>query len=170
MTILLVRHAEPEAMPSVDPREWGLSRDGRIAATALRARLPATATWVSSTESKARETLACAGGEGAHIAQHDGFDEVGRNEPFDDGYLSRRLAWVEGRLDERHSGWETPAAAAARFGRAIRAHARRGSTLVVASHGMVFTAWLLHEHGSLEPHTAGEFWRGLAFPDVIEVR
>lgn len=59
-------------------------------------------------------------------------------------YLQRRMAWVEGRLDERHEGWETPQVTAHRFAAAVADHAVPGTPLVVASHGMAITAWLAH--------------------------
>lgn len=169
MTVLLVRHAEPEVVPSVAPQRWALSEAGRLAAAALSARLPVSGVWVSSMENKAYETLCCAGGDNVPITQDRGFDEVHRDEPFDDGFQARRLAWVEGRIDERHTGWETPREAAARFDRAVARHAASSSPLVVASHGMALTAWLVHGRRLLPPRDAGEFWMTLALPDVVEV-
>jgi broad specificity phosphatase PhoE len=124
--------------------------------------------WVSSTETKAYETLLCAGDGNVAILQNPGFDEVRREEPFDDGYRSRRLAWVEGHHDERHAGWETPRETAARFGRAVTTHTVQGSPLVIASHGMAITAWLVHGRRLVAAHNAVGFWTALSFPDVIE--
>lgn len=169
MRVVLVRHAEPEVMPDVDPRRWRLSEAGRIAARTLGARLPAHAVLVSGTEPKAYETLTCAAGPDVAVAQHPGFDEVDRNEPFDADYRARRMAWVQGRLDERHAGWETPHETAIRFDQAIALHATAGSPLVVASHGMAITAWLVYERRLLVLRDAGRFWSAMAFPDVIEV-
>jgi broad specificity phosphatase PhoE len=170
MAILLVRHAEPEVVPSTDPRRWALSEAGREEAKKLGTRLPQCGLWLSSTERKAYETLLCAaGGRNVAIAQDPGFDEVHRDEPFDDQYEARRLAWVAGHLDERHAGWETPQETAARFEHAISEHAASGSPLVVASHGMAITAWLLHARRSLGQQGAPRFWKALALPDVIRV-
>lgn len=109
MRILLVRHAEPQASPVLAPGQWSLSIAGRAAAKDLRHRLPATGLWVTSTEVKAYETLLCARAAGQPmITQDPRFDEVRRIEPFDDDFRARRRAWVEGHLDERHRGWETP--------------------------------------------------------------
>lgn len=169
MTILLVRHAEPEVVPGLDPRRWTLSDAGRIAAAELAARLPSYGVWMSSTETKAYETLSYAAGPDLAIAQDPGFDEVRRDEPFDEGFRARRRAWVEGRLDERHAGWETPTEVAARFDRAVTAHAAPGTPLVIASHGMALTAWLVHARCQVPQHEAARFWETLAFPDVIAV-
>ena len=125
--------------------------------------------WVSSTETKAHETLLCAGGHDGTVDQDPGFDEVRRDEPFDGDYEARRTAWVEGRLDERHEGWETPDVTAQRFDSAVAAHAASGAPLVIASHGMAMTAWLVHSRHVIAPDHAARFWRALAFPDVIEV-
>jgi len=169
MTIHLVRHAEPKVVPSVDSRHWRLSEAGRMAATGLGPRLPRDAVWVSSTEPKAHETLRCAADPDIAVALDAGFDEVHREEAFDPDFRARRLAWVEGRLDERHEGWETPAEVAVRFERAVGVHTARGDALVVGSHGMALTAWLVHARGVVSPHDAGRFWQALAFPDVIDV-
>jgi broad specificity phosphatase PhoE len=171
MRILLVRHAEPQVSPLVDPKEWLLSAAGRAAAKRLRGRLPATGLWVASTEVKAYETLRCARCEDyPSIAKDARLDEVRRVEPFDDDYGARRRAWVEGRLDERHMGWETPLEAATRFDEAVVEHSALGSALVIGSHGMVLTSWLVHARGAVDQQAAGTFWEGMTFPDVIEVR
>lgn len=124
---------------------------------------------MSSTETKAHETLLCAGGRDVTVAQDPGFDEVRRYEPFDGDYEARRTAWVEGRLDERHEGWETPDVTAQRFDSAVAARAASGAPLVIASHGMAMTAWLVHSRHVIAPDHAARFWRALAFLDVIEV-
>lgn len=170
MTVLLVRHAEPEVVPGLDPRRWALSKAGRIAAAHLGPRLPSHGVWVSSTETKAYQTLSYAAGADVEIAQDSGFDEVRREEPFDEGFRARRLAWVAGRLDQRHAGWETPTEVAARFDRAVTAHATPSAPLVIASHGMALTAWLVHARGQVPQREAARFWEALAFPDVIDIQ
>ncbi len=55
-----------------------------------------------------------------------------------------------------------------RFGRAVAEHAAEGTPLVIASHGMVITAWLVHGRQMLRPEEAADFWEAMAFPDVIE--
>lgn len=169
MSIVVVRHAEPDIAPEVPPGGWPLSETGRQAARQLRSRLPQAGVWISSTESKAYETLLCASDGSIPIAQDDRFDEVHRNEPFDADFAARRRAWVQGHLDERHAGWEQPEEAAARFDLAVSNHRIESDPLVVASHGMVITAWLVHSRRWLSPQDAGEFWADMAFPDFIEV-
>jgi broad specificity phosphatase PhoE len=124
---------------------------------------------VWSTETKARETLRCAIPGSVDVTQDSGFDEVRRYEPFDDHYLARRLAWVTGNLDARHAGWETPQEAATRFEDAVLRHHCSDRPLIIATHGMIMTAWLVHCRrlpGSQDP---GEFWRALSFPDLVHV-
>jgi broad specificity phosphatase PhoE len=170
LRILLVRHAEPQASPAVHPHQWPLSEAGRRAAKDLRGRLPGTGVWVSSTEVKAHQTLLGARPEEAlPVLQDARFDEVRRIEQLDDDFRARRRAWVEGRLDQRHSGWEEPLEAAARFDEGVREYAALGGPLVVGSHGMVLTAWLVHARGAVAAPVAGAYWEAMALPEVIEV-
>jgi broad specificity phosphatase PhoE len=168
--VTLVRHAMPLVSAALDPASWPLSPEGRRAAGSLREGLPADAgLWLASRELKALETLQCLAPDGHRpILRDPRFDEVQRDEPFDDEFPSRRRAWVEGELDARHAGWETPWEAGVRFDEAVRSHAEQGP-LLVCSHGMVMTAWLVHR-GVVQPgSTAGRFWDALAFPDLVEV-
>lgn len=170
MTLLVVRHAEPAVSPSVDPSMWPLSEAGRDAASHLSQSLPRAGRWVSSMERKAYETLLYAGHSGVAVTKDSRFDEVRRDEPFDDDFRARRRAWVAGRLDARHSGWETPQDAAERFEDAVCHHCADAECLVVGTHGMVLTAWLVHARRQLEPSEAGSFWEQLRLPDIIRVR
>jgi broad specificity phosphatase PhoE len=169
--VLLVRHAEARVSVVADARRWSLSEAGRSAAMRLRDELPETGRWVASSEVKAYETLSCARSSASvSITQDARFDEVQREEPFDDAFRDRRRAWIEDRLDERHTGWETSAEAAARFDAGVREHSSGEGPLVVASHGMVITAWLVHVQGAVSGGAAaGQFWSALTFPDIIEV-
>jgi broad specificity phosphatase PhoE len=79
------------------------------------------------------------------------------------------FAWVEGRLDDQHENWETGREAARRFDAAVRAYAQSGERVVIASHGMVITAWLVAQGRVEAGSDAGRFWQSLRFPDVIDV-
>lgn len=162
----------PEAAPSLSPDRWPLSTGGREAARALRGRLPVDAVWLTSAEPKAVETARLAAGPFQDIAHDDRFGEVRRpGEPHDDDVLVRRRAWVEGALDARHAGWETLGSAGDRFQEALAQWAPRAGnrSLVVGTHGMVLTAWLVRV-GVVSPGSAaGELWASLTFPDVVEV-
>jgi 8-oxo-dGTP pyrophosphatase MutT (NUDIX family) len=155
-------------MPEVDatrpPGEWILSSDGINAAAALRLEALA-ASAVSSPERKAVQTVALALRlpESA-VATAVSFREVDRVESVHDGFRDARRAWIAGRLDERHEGWETPDAAARRFHEALLAQDARH--VVVGTHGMVLTAWLASQ-GLVADAVA--FWEALRFPDVVEI-
>jgi broad specificity phosphatase PhoE len=168
--IALVRHAPPQVSPDEPAWQWSLTADGRRLASELRTRLPANGIWIASDEVKATETLICARPDDAiEVRQDVRFGEVLRDEPFDDGFRDRRRAWVEGRLDEPHAGWESAREAAARFDAAINDYAEPGGPLVIGSHGMVITAWLVHI-GAIRPgRPAGELWEAMKLPDIIEI-
>lgn len=167
--VIILRHAEPEVRSDQAPGSWPLSPDGRVAAAAIGRLIPRAALLASSAETKAVETICIAAGvEPAGIRIDDRFGEVHRlGEPFDDDHLSRRRAWVEGRLDARHASWETPVQAGQRFQQGI--DAVDGDVVAVATHGMVLTAWLV-SIGHVSPGVAArDFWANLAFPDILTV-
>lgn len=169
-TVIIVRHAEPEILPDQSPASWPLSPAGRIAATALGRQIPDTALLASSGEIKAVETVClAAAAEPSRIRIDDRFGEVHRpGEPFDGDHRARRRAWVEGRTDARHESWETPDQAAHRFQEGLGGV--EADVVVVATHGMVLTSWLV-QLGRVRPGVAaGDFWADLAFPDVLRVR
>lgn len=168
-TVIIVRHAEPEVRADLPPASWPLSTAGRLAAAGLRGSLPEADRLASSSEPKAIQTisLAAAVGPGA-ITIDDHFGEVRRpGEPFDDHHRERRLAWITGRPDARHASWETPEQAAGRFQDGL--DQLDGEIVVVGTHGMIITAWLV-AIGELRPgDPAGAFWQQLAFPDVLTI-
>lgn len=168
--VVLVRHAMPVVEPDRPPDHWPLSPAGRAAAALLRGRLPADAVPVSSPETKALETLALALDLPADRIRTDRrLAEIARpGEPVDDDVLHRRLAWVTGRPDHRHTTWETPAAAAARFSAALAGI--DADDVVVGTHGLVSTAWLVSIGQVAAGEAAGTFWQQLGLPDVIEVQ
>lgn len=70
-------------------------------------------------------------------------------------------------MDARHEGWERPDDASRRFAAGI--DVLDGNVMVVATHGMVLTAWLQHI-GVVGPgDEAADFWERLALPDVVEL-
>lgn len=86
-----------------------------------------------------------------------------------DGTRTAIIGASTGQLDDRHTGWESPEEAAERFDVAVREHAADADALVVATHGMVLTAWLVHGRRWLAPEGAGSFWDQMHFPEVIRV-
>ena len=135
----------------------------------MKGRLPLPARLASSAEVKAIETLCLAASVAAEeIRIDDRFGEVMRpGEPFDGDYKARRLAWIMGEPDPRHETWETPDEAARRFQAGL--DALGDDAIVVASHGMVITAWLI-SIGHIAPGAgAGDLWQHLTFPDLRTV-
>lgn len=165
--LTLVRHATPEVRPDQHPSRWPLTVDGRRAAAELGSRLPKDGVLASSPELKAIETLCWAAAVDDKAVRTDRrFTEVSRpGEPFDDDHRSRRLAWVTGRLDERHAGWELPEEAAARFQSGL--DAVDGNAVVVATHGMIIAAWLTSIGYVSRGDSVGELWAELRFPDLV---
>ncbi len=155
-------------VPSSDspPGHWPLSGQGLASARALRKRLPAGARLVSSTERKAWETLA---DKADVVVRDDRFDEVSRaGEPWGGDFRRLRQLYVSG---VPHSGWEDPADAADRFQAGVEAALSGtcgGVDVVVATHGMVLTTWLV-SRGLVARSEAAAFWSDLAFPDCLRV-
>jgi broad specificity phosphatase PhoE len=164
--IVLVRHAMPVVLEDLPGHLWQLGEGGRVAARAVRSRLPDPAYLVASDEPKAIDTLreAVAGGE---VAVDAGFAEVGRPHirSGGDDYRAAARAYVGGVVRD---GWEPHEAVVARFGRAVRRHAglAGGRALVIGTHGLCMTLWLAHATALPDPVA---FWAGLDFPDVVEV-
>jgi broad specificity phosphatase PhoE len=161
--LILVRHAMPAVSADLAPQRWPLTEEGRVAAGALAVTLPAGARLASSTETKAWQTLAAAGSD---IRRDSRFDEVGRpGELFDDDVRLRRRRYVEG---AEHPGWEPHADAAGRFEAGVTEllSEAAGRPVVVATHGMVLTVWLVRR-GAVDTGAAGEFWSALRFPDCL---
>lgn len=159
----------PEVHPALPPGSWCLSDDGVTAATALDlVTSDAGALAVSSPERKARDTVALALKVSAgQIATDARFREVDRVERVHEGFRAARAAWVAGHLDDRHVGWETPDAAAQRFHEGLLAH--QAEHLIIGTHGMVLTAWMVSQ-GLVGPGDAAvEFWDALGFPDLVRV-
>ncbi len=159
--LILVRHAEPAASPDTPPSTWPLTRDGRAAAERLRASLPADAFLASSNERKAWETL----GDVAEVRRDPRFDEVRREgEGWRADFRDRRRRYVRG---ERLPGWEDRAEVARRFDEGVAAAVDEGDgrPVVVATHGVTMTLWLVRG-GLVPPEEAVRFWEELAFPDV----
>lgn len=169
--VLLVRHAMPVVEPGTDPAGWTLSAAGEAAAAALRPRLPADARLVSSPEPKAVQTIT--GATGLLPVTDARFGEVRRPAEPQDGWRAARHAWVSGAHDDRHLGWETFAEAGQRFAAGVADYSTRSGTdvdtVVIGTHGMVLTAWLV-SIGFWQPgEPAAQRWATLECPDVVEV-
>lgn len=162
--LILVRHAEPVASPGMPSRDWPLTEAGIEASARLCNGLPDGALLASSDELKAWMTL----GGSPDVVRDPRFGEVRRpDEPWTDDFRSRRRNYVEGEL---LPGWEPREAVAARFDEAVLAHSTAAASrgLVIASHGMSITIWLISRR-LVATEEAGPFWEGLRFPDALAV-
>ncbi|MEJ1087517.1 NUDIX domain-containing protein [Microbacterium sp. Mu-80] len=166
--LTFVRHAMPEVDSASPPSAWPLSDAGVAAAAAMVLEVDAGTIVVSSPERKARQTAALAVGSSiAQIPTDPRLREVDRVERVHDGFRAARAAWVAGDLDDRHAGWEPPDAAAQRFHDGLLAHA--AEHLIVGTHGMVLTAWMVAQRQVPPGDAAVTFWNALQFPDIVEI-
>lgn len=167
--ITFVRHGMPAVDGEASPAVWPLIPEAVVAAGALRLDAASERTViVSSPERKAVQTCALAVGASESAVLTDaGLREIDRIESVDAGFRDARRAWIASRIDERHRGWESPDAAARRFHEALLRH--RGDHLIVATHGMVLTCWLVAQGIVASGGDAIEFWESLRFPDVLEL-
>lgn len=164
--LTLVRHAMPAVDVALPAGAWPLSELGTAAAAALRLDAADETLVVSSPERKAHDTVALAL-PSAPVTTDERFREVDRVEQVHDDFRAARAAWIAGALDDRHAGWEKPDAAAQRFHDGLLAHA--AEHLVVGTHGMVLTAWLVARGLVPDGQGAVEFWDALRLPDVIDL-
>jgi broad specificity phosphatase PhoE len=140
--ITIVRHAQPDIDPSLDSSAWSLSSSGAAAAADLDLHAGPSTVLSTSPERKAVETV-MASVRSERMLVDSRFREIDRAERVHDGFRDARRAWIRGRLDERHESWETPDTAARRFHDGLLAHP--AEHLVVGTHGMVLTAWMVDQ-------------------------
>lgn len=167
--IVFLRHSLPAVHADVPPEDWGLSSAGALAARNSVLDVPISAKVLSSTERKAIETTSIITGRDAIDIETDlGFGEIQREEPVDDGFRERRAAWVAGQEDYRHAGWEAHTTAADRMSNALLHH--RSEIMIVGTHGMVLTTWMVHVGLVSAGQPAVAFWQALGFPDTVTVQ
>lgn len=166
--LTFVRHAMPRIDASRPARDWALSEEGVRAARRLHLPVSATTQVLASTETKAIHTTSIVTDRACDQILVDArFDEVRREEPVDGEYLDRRAAWVGGDPDSRHLEWESFAEVGERMEAAIRS--QRSETLIIGTHGMALTAWLVRT-GLVAPGVAAvDFWASLKFPELVTV-
>lgn len=149
--VVLVRHGQP-LVEGDDPSRWGLSSEGRQAASAL-SQLEVWETIQriqSSPQSKARETAQIVGDAwDVPVQVREDLREV--NRPYEAaGYEDKLRAFLKGKAPEH---WETREAAGARIRVAIRAISRGGVDVGVVSHGLLLTLFVAEVMG-----TTPTFW------------
>lgn len=168
-TLVLVRHALPLVDEGTPPADWPLSPEGEQAAAELADRLPGFATLVTSPEVKAAATLAPAARFREDPVVPDArFREVDRpDEPWGEEAHRARRAYLDGQLAP---GWEAHSDVVRRFGAGVDWWSRLSGDrpLVVASHGMAMTVWLVGV-GAVTRERAGDFWERLRFPELLRL-
>ncbi|GGD43742.1 hypothetical protein GCM10010915_26050 [Microbacterium faecale] len=166
-TITLVRHTMPEVDAATDPSRWRLTTAGRAAALGRALSSRGTCSILASDEVKAAQTVALmTGHDVADVIVDPDFGEARRKEAVDEGFRERRDAWIRGETDDRHHGWESFSKAGARFDAAVERHE---GDLIIGTHGMVLTAWLVRI-GIVSPgNAASAYWRALGLPEVITI-
>jgi broad specificity phosphatase PhoE len=133
-------------------------------AAGLLSVLPSGSRLISSAERKAWETL----GGSPDVLRDARFNEINRvDEPWEGNFRELRRLYVEGLT---HPGWEPRADAGARFEAGVTDALQLDDRcpVVIATHGMVLTTWLV-SRGVVELADAGGFWSDLRFPDCFHL-
>ena len=169
--LILLRHSLPETVPSVHPREWTLSEEGRRRCAALADLLAAYRpdVVVSSVETKAVETAELVAARlGVAIERAEGLHEHERGSEW----LGReRFEQTIRELFERPAapvfGTETALEARGRFAAALnRVLERRPGAVAAVTHGTVaslFVAGCERQDGA----AAFALWRRLGLPSFL---
>jgi broad specificity phosphatase PhoE len=163
--LVLVRHAEPLVTVNAPGEQWGLTDNGRNDARSLGVRLASrfttTSVWTSP-EERARETatLVC---PSAAIRIREELSEV--KKPWYASADENERAVRRFLKGEAIDGWESREDA---LGRLARLKAELGSSerVVLVTHGVILTTWLVHEIGLDDPFS---FWSNLRIPDAWEL-
>jgi probable phosphoglycerate mutase len=170
--VYLVRHASPTVRPGTRPSTWHLSERGIEEARALAetARDWGLTAIYSSVEPKASSTASVIGDAvGMPVQLVEGLEEQhwdAWTENADE--FNENVRRILERPDESIAGSEPAAAAAQRFGGALRLLLPGDGPLAVVSHGRVLTAWLDSVLTLESPYDA---WRAIPMPGyaLVEV-
>ncbi len=166
MTLFLVRHGRPIVDPSRPASEWELDPSGFDDVWALRDRLPAGATWYSSPEPKALQTVELL--TDGEVGVVDGLREHRRERAgwIDDFESVVRRAFAAP-AESAHPGWEPLEACRARVVAAVKPVliTHHGEDVVLVGHGTAWTLLVAHLRGAPPDIDA---WARLGLPDVIE--
>ena len=168
--LTLIRHANPEIIPSQPSRTWQLSKTGiehsRLLAGKLTRYTPTVI--ITSDEPKAIQTgeiiaetfqIECLQFPGLHEQERAG-------EPFttQDDFLSKIRMLFE-HQDELIFGSESGVQARERFSRAVGEVTKRfpGQNVAIVTHGTVLSLWI----ESVTDRSAYEFWQSLGLPSAV---
>jgi len=172
-TLILAKHAMPELVAAMPPRDWRLGPDGEAQARALALRLRehSPVALVSSEEPKAQRTAELVGAElGVPFSTRAGLEEFDRPAlPLLTSNEHARLnAPIFTQPTRRVLGRESGAEAARRFEAALAAlleTERSSETLGIISHGTVI-ALLIAAHNRLDGF---ELWKELSCTAFVVV-
>ena len=163
--IYLVRHASPRVEPATPARAWGLSPRGVDEAHRLAgaARTWGIAALYSSAEPKAAATAAIIGEALAlPVWLVEGFEEQRWEEWVENAdAFNAAVRHILEDPDTSARGSETAAAAAARFGAALRIAGEGPVPAAIVSHGRVLAAYLAGAVPLDDPYA---FWRAIPMP------
>jgi len=163
--LVLVRHAEPLVTADTPGARWPLTDKGNEDALSLGARIAdqftPTSVWTSP-EKRAHETamLVCSA---VPVLVRQELSEV--KKPWyatADEHAKAVNRYFRG---ESLDGWESRAEAVARLAQ-LKEEAGSSEQVVVVTHGVILTSWLVHEIGLDDPFS---FWSNLRVPDAWEL-
>ncbi len=165
--MILVRHAQPEIEPHVDPTRWRLSASGRAAAQVLAKRLRhfGPDAVFASVEPKAKETAdIVASSLGLSVTEVPGLHEQERGGvPFFAAPAEYREAVLAlfATPDACVFGSESGSAARLRFAAAVDGVSRAGPRQpVIVAHGTVIALYIAERSG----RAAADLWQQMRMP------
>ena len=171
-TLILVKHAMPEIIPTLPAREWQLSDAGQLSCLMLAERLSEHRpdVVITSTEPKAIQTgqivadklgIMCEIGDNLH--EHERHNESFSNrENFE-----TTIAEFFSHPDQLVYGLESADAAYSRFSQAVEniTEKHSGQNIVIVAHGTVITLLLTRKTGK----ESFPFWQKLGLPSFVVV-
>ncbi len=172
--LYLIRHPHTQVDLNTPVAEWDLSPEGRAQVEALIAApfWRHVAALYPSAERKAiqpAERVAAYGGQPVRpLSALNEVDRSAYSAPDQAAYVAAVEAFFAHR-EERYRGWETAAAALARFQAGIAdvlARHDEPESAAVITHGLVLTLYVAHRRGEAPSPT---WWRGLGFCTVAAV-
>jgi broad specificity phosphatase PhoE len=163
--LVLVRHAEPLVAADVPGERWLLTDKGKEDARSLGARIAERfsprSIWTSP-ETRAHETarLVC---PAVPLFVREELSEVKKPwYPSADEHAKAVSRFFRG---ESVDGWESRADAVARLSK-LKGEAGSSEQVILVTHGVILTSWLVHEIGLDDPFS---FWSNLRVPDAWEL-
>lgn len=164
MTLYLVRHAEPDVIPTRDATTWDLKPGAEAQLKEIARQLPEDARYFSSPEPKATTTARLLTPEPVEVVADLREHERGR-EWLEDypGTVFRALLRP---IQSPHPGWDTAFRTQQRVVEAVRRILDRlpDKPIVLVGHGIAWTL-LVAEFTDSDPDP--ELWASLGMPDLI---